>query len=76
MLSLITIFKSGTTIYFAVNFEALRNDITNDILPHFRGIAEGIPLITTLESIVHEVYALDWLKKVLLVACLLVLVVT
>ncbi|MBS7531814.1 DUF1906 domain-containing protein [Hazenella sp. IB182353] len=35
-------FKSGTTIYFAVDFDALGSDITNNIIPHFRGIAEGI----------------------------------
>lgn len=33
-------FKSGTTIYFAVDFDALGEDITNNILPHFQGIYE------------------------------------
>lgn len=33
-------FKSGTTIYFAVDFDALGEDITNNILPHFQGINE------------------------------------
>ncbi|UAK15805.1 glycoside hydrolase domain-containing protein [Sporolactobacillus terrae] len=31
-------FKSGTTIYFAVDFDALGNEITNNILPYFQGI--------------------------------------
>ncbi|HJV16374.1 MAG TPA: glycoside hydrolase domain-containing protein [Bacillales bacterium] len=33
-------FKSGTTIYFSVDFDALGVDITNNILPHFQGINE------------------------------------
>lgn len=33
-------FKNGTTIYFAVDFDALGDDITNKILPHFKGINE------------------------------------
>lgn len=33
-------FKSLTTIYFAVDFDALGEDITNNILPYFQGINE------------------------------------
>lgn len=33
-------FKQGTTIYFAVDFDAFGVDITNNILPHFQGINE------------------------------------
>lgn len=31
-------FKNGTIIYFAVDFDALGDDITNNIIPHFQGI--------------------------------------
>lgn len=31
-------FKKGTTIYFSVDFDAYGEDITNNILPHFRAI--------------------------------------
>jgi peptidoglycan hydrolase-like protein with peptidoglycan-binding domain len=33
-------FLTGTTIYFAVDFDALGFDITNNILPYFQGINE------------------------------------
>lgn len=33
-------FKNNTTIYFAVDFDAYGTDITNNIIPHFRGINE------------------------------------
>lgn len=33
-------FKEGTTIYFAVDYDTMDNEITNCILPHFRGINE------------------------------------
>lgn len=33
-------FKRDTTIYFAVDFDALGNDITNNILPYFQGVNE------------------------------------
>ncbi|MET7567037.1 glycoside hydrolase domain-containing protein [Streptomyces sp. NPDC005492] len=31
-------FKSGTRIYFAVDFDALDYEVTDSVLPHFRGI--------------------------------------
>lgn len=31
-------FTEGTTIYFAVDFDAFDTDVTNNILPHFKGI--------------------------------------
>ncbi|KFM95072.1 DUF1906 domain-containing protein [Bacillus clarus] len=33
-------FKDGTTIYFAVDFDAYGTDITDSILPHFRALNE------------------------------------
>ncbi|MGO1057258.1 glycoside hydrolase domain-containing protein [Crossiella sp. CA198] len=33
-------FKSGTRIYFAVDFDALDYQVSGNILPHFRGIKE------------------------------------
>jgi peptidoglycan hydrolase-like protein with peptidoglycan-binding domain len=35
-------FKAGTTIYFAVDFDALQDDIDIHVIPHFRGINEGL----------------------------------
>ncbi|GAA1590227.1 DUF1906 domain-containing protein [Kribbella hippodromi] len=37
-------FERGTTIYFAVDFDALDNDITAAIIPHFRGIGKAMEL--------------------------------
>ncbi|WP_329551618.1 glycoside hydrolase domain-containing protein [Streptomyces sp. NBC_00696] len=31
-------FKAGTRIYFAVDFDALDHEVTDSVLPHFRGI--------------------------------------
>lgn len=31
-------FKPGTTVYFAVDFDALDYEVTENIIPHFRGI--------------------------------------
>lgn len=33
-------FKAGTTIYFAVDFDALDGEVSNNIIPYFRGINE------------------------------------
>ncbi|MEI4803985.1 glycoside hydrolase domain-containing protein [Bacillus sp. FJAT-51639] len=33
-------FKDGTTIYFAVDFDAYGIDITDNILPHFKAVSE------------------------------------
>ncbi|MEU6306458.1 glycoside hydrolase domain-containing protein [Streptomyces chartreusis] len=33
-------FKPGTRIYFAVDFDALDHEVTDNILPHFRGIRD------------------------------------
>ncbi|MER6613897.1 glycoside hydrolase domain-containing protein [Streptomyces xantholiticus] len=35
-------FKSGTRIFFAVDFDALNEDVTNSVLPHFKGITDAI----------------------------------
>lgn len=35
-------FKAGTRIFFAVDFDALDADVTNHVLPHFKGIADAI----------------------------------
>jgi peptidoglycan hydrolase-like protein with peptidoglycan-binding domain len=32
-------FRSGTHIYFAVDFDALDGQVTSNVLPHFRGVA-------------------------------------
>ncbi|WP_432863472.1 glycoside hydrolase domain-containing protein [Microbispora rosea] len=33
-------FKAGTRIYFAVDFDAVDHEVTSNIIPHFRGIAD------------------------------------
>jgi peptidoglycan hydrolase-like protein with peptidoglycan-binding domain len=35
-------FKPGTRIFFAVDFDALDQDVTNSVLPHFKGIQDAI----------------------------------
>ncbi|QCX77883.1 Putative peptidoglycan binding domain protein [Streptomyces sp. YIM 121038] len=35
-------FKSGTRIFFAVDFDALDQDVTNNVLPHFKGISDSM----------------------------------
>ncbi|MCH6471336.1 glycoside hydrolase domain-containing protein [Sinomonas terrae] len=35
-------FKAGTRIYFAVDFDALDHQVTNNILPHFEGISQAL----------------------------------
>ncbi|MBT8228384.1 MAG: DUF1906 domain-containing protein [Dactylosporangium sp.] len=35
-------FKSGTTIYFAVDYDAMDSEVTTYILPHFRGVWQTI----------------------------------
>ncbi|MEW2394600.1 glycoside hydrolase domain-containing protein [Streptomyces sp. NPDC046862] len=35
-------FKPGTRIFFAVDFDALDTDVTNNVLPHFKGIHDAI----------------------------------
>ncbi|MFI0367616.1 glycoside hydrolase domain-containing protein [Actinomadura sp. 1N219] len=35
-------FKTGTRIFFAVDFDALDQDVTNAVLPHFKGIQDAI----------------------------------
>ncbi|MGW8763325.1 glycoside hydrolase domain-containing protein [Streptomyces sp. NPDC055815] len=35
-------FKTGTRIFFAVDFDALDADVTSNVLPHFKGIADAI----------------------------------
>ncbi|WP_262392052.1 glycoside hydrolase domain-containing protein [Sporolactobacillus inulinus] len=35
-------FKSGTTIYFDVDYDALGNEITSNVLPYFQGINQQI----------------------------------
>ncbi|MGY4910221.1 glycoside hydrolase domain-containing protein [Micromonospora aurantiaca (nom. illeg.)] len=32
----------GTTIYFSVDFDALDTEITNYVIPHFRGVADAV----------------------------------
>ncbi|WP_433326142.1 glycoside hydrolase domain-containing protein [Spirillospora sp. CA-294931] len=35
-------FKAGARIFFAVDFDALDDDVTNSVLPHFKGIEDAI----------------------------------
>ncbi|MFI1730730.1 glycoside hydrolase domain-containing protein [Streptomyces acidicola] len=35
-------FKPGTRIFFAVDFDALDSDVTNSVLPHFKGIQDAV----------------------------------
>lgn len=35
-------FNPGTIIYFAVDYDALGDHITNSIIPHFRGVFDGM----------------------------------
>ncbi|MDI2020248.1 glycoside hydrolase domain-containing protein [Paenarthrobacter nicotinovorans] len=35
-------FKPGTTVYFAVDFDALDHEVTESIVPHFRGIKSAM----------------------------------
>jgi len=35
-------FKNGTRIFFAVDFDALDDDITRNVLPHFKGIQDSM----------------------------------
>ncbi|MEV5877548.1 glycoside hydrolase domain-containing protein [Streptomyces sp. NPDC052101] len=35
-------FKAGTRIFFSVDFDALDQDVTNSVLPHFKGIQDAI----------------------------------
>ncbi|GAA0378095.1 glycoside hydrolase domain-containing protein [Streptomyces blastmyceticus] len=35
-------FKSGTRIFFAVDFDALDHEVTSNVLPHFKGIQDAI----------------------------------
>ncbi|MFI0821545.1 glycoside hydrolase domain-containing protein [Streptomyces sp. NPDC021098] len=35
-------FKSGTRIFFAVDFDAVDNEVTNNVLPHFKGIQDAM----------------------------------
>lgn len=35
-------FKAGTRIFFAVDFDALDQDVTNNVLPHFKGIVDAL----------------------------------
>lgn len=35
-------FKPGTRIFFAVDFDALDEDVTRNVLPHFKGIEDAI----------------------------------
>ncbi|MFJ2557305.1 MULTISPECIES: glycoside hydrolase domain-containing protein [unclassified Streptomyces] len=35
-------FKSGTRIFFAVDFDALDEDVTSSVLPHFKGIVDAV----------------------------------
>ncbi len=35
-------FERGTTVYFAVDFDALDTDITGNVIPHFRGIQKAM----------------------------------
>ncbi|MFC9426771.1 glycoside hydrolase domain-containing protein [Streptomyces sp. NPDC056987] len=35
-------FKSGTRIFFAVDFDALNEDVTSSVLPHFKGIQDAV----------------------------------
>jgi peptidoglycan hydrolase-like protein with peptidoglycan-binding domain len=37
-------FLRGTIIYFAVDFDALNTDITDNVIPHFRGIRKAMDL--------------------------------
>ncbi|MGC5048916.1 glycoside hydrolase domain-containing protein [Micrococcus porci] len=35
-------FMPGTTIYFAVDYDAVNDEVTDYIIPHFRAISEGV----------------------------------
>jgi peptidoglycan hydrolase-like protein with peptidoglycan-binding domain len=35
-------FKSGTRIFFAVDFDALDEEVTSNVLPHFKGIQDAV----------------------------------
>ncbi|MFI2201652.1 glycoside hydrolase domain-containing protein [Streptomyces sp. NPDC020192] len=35
-------FKTGTRIFFAVDFDALDQDVTSSVLPHFKGIVDAL----------------------------------
>lgn len=35
-------FKSGTRIFFAVDFDAMDNEVTASVLPHFKGIVDAV----------------------------------
>ncbi|MGW1718867.1 glycoside hydrolase domain-containing protein [Streptomyces sp. NPDC002156] len=35
-------FKPGTRIFFAVDYDAVDDEVTTNIIPHFQGIADGI----------------------------------
>ncbi|MFB7244403.1 hypothetical protein CW362_40200 [Streptomyces populi] len=35
-------FKTGTRIFFAVDFDALDQDVSSNVLPHFKGIQDAI----------------------------------
>ncbi|MEU4208538.1 glycoside hydrolase domain-containing protein [Streptomyces sp. NPDC026206] len=37
-------FKNGTRIFFAVDFDALDQDVTGQVLPHFKGIEDAMAL--------------------------------
>jgi peptidoglycan hydrolase-like protein with peptidoglycan-binding domain len=37
-------FERGTTIYFAVDFDALDTDVTDHVIPHFRALAQAMNL--------------------------------
>lgn len=37
-------FKNGSRIFFSVDFDALDDDITNHVLPHFKGIEDALAL--------------------------------
>ncbi|MFF9900645.1 glycoside hydrolase domain-containing protein [Streptomyces longispororuber] len=35
-------FKTGTRIFFAVDFDALDHEVTSNVLPHFKGIVDAV----------------------------------
>ncbi|WP_329133422.1 DUF1906 domain-containing protein [Streptomyces sp. NBC_01476] len=37
-------FKNGTRIFFSVDFDALDDDVTNNVLPHFKGIEDAMAI--------------------------------
>ncbi|MGP3946159.1 glycoside hydrolase domain-containing protein [Streptomyces sp. 6N106] len=37
-------FKDGTRIYFAVDFDAYDYEVTDNVLPHFKGIVDGMAI--------------------------------